>query len=80
MFVNSLKGRRLLAPQAAEDANPLLEAMGSANWSTRNESITDLVNMVQAKPRVISAQSVKVGLTITCYIHGSHIILITLLC
>ena len=56
----SLKGRRSLGPQAAEDAVPLLEAMSSTNWSTRHESINDLLTIVNTKPRVLSAQSVKV--------------------
>ena len=39
---------------------PLLEAMSSTNWSTRHESINDLLTIVNTKPRVLSAQSVKV--------------------
>lgn len=54
--------RRSINPQAAEDAIPLLESMSSSNWSTRHDSITDLVQFVHSKPKVVSAQSVKVCL------------------
>ncbi|XP_067943298.1 TOG array regulator of axonemal microtubules protein 1-like [Watersipora subatra] len=56
---NSMK-RRPVGPQAAEDAAPLLEAMSSANWNARHESIDELMGMLVSKPKLIGAFSVKI--------------------
>ena len=60
-FSCSVKNRRsTLGIGSAEDATTLLDNMGSSVWSKRYDSVNELVDMANSRPRLITAHTVKV--------------------